>query len=250
MGSLSILGHAMLNPLISGINWAYASKIIGYSPIAYWPLWEAGGSTAEDQSGNSYNGTYHDVALANAVGPDGDDVPYFDGSDDVVDIYSAGLNTAFDGAEGTIIGWAKVNATTRWTDGADRMCIQLWSDSANFLRASKEYRANRFYFHYVAGGTVENITITSFSPTTWFHWAMTWSKTANEVKAYLSGAQAGSTQTTLGTWATPGDLDSDATVIGARAIATPINEWWGWLAHIAVFDSALSGAAIADLAEV
>ena len=95
----------------------YADKILGYSPIAYWPLWEADGSTAEDISGNGFDGAYVDVTLgADGIG-DGRTCPLFDGAAGYMNAFSTGLRDAFNGAEGSFAIWAKVFNVGVWTDG-------------------------------------------------------------------------------------------------------------------------------------
>lgn len=248
MGSLSILGHALLNPLLGG---EYSDKVIGYGPIAYYPLWEATGSTAEDWSGNNHDGTYSNVMLADpeTTGPDGVNVcPGFRATGSHVDIYSAGLNADFDGTDGTVIGWAKVRVAVRWTDGYARNAIAMTSSGHNYLYVGKRHTDNTFQFHYVSSTQTARVYHTSFSPLVWFHWAMTWNAAADEMKAYINGAQVGSTQTGLGSWTEA--LASYGAVIGADDSTTPSFEWRTWLAHVAIFGSALPGTAIADLAEV
>jgi len=240
-----IRGLVLLNPLLGREN--YVNKVVEYDPIAYWPLLETSGTTATDYSGNSRDGTYSGVSLANALGPDGrNKCPYFDGADDTVDIYSAGFNTDFSGAEGTISGWAKV-AAARWTDAQVRRALLLEVDSDNYVQIQKSSTNNVLTFHYKAGGTMEDSQYTTSGPTAWFHWAMSWSATGNIVRYYFNGRQT-DTMTALGTWA--GNFDANQTLIGASQVATPTDEWLGWLAHIAVFDSVLSAPAIADLAAV
>ena len=79
------------------------------------------------------------------------------------------------------------------------------------------------------------------------YFALSWSKAAEEMKAYYSGSQEGSTQETLGIWA--GDLASTTTLISSQS-TTPDQTWDGYIAHIAVWDSVLSPADIADLAVI
>ena len=45
--------------------------------VCYWPLWEAAGSTAVDESGNSRDGTYNDPTLGQPGIGDGWSVPLF-----------------------------------------------------------------------------------------------------------------------------------------------------------------------------
>lgn len=47
---------------------AYAATILSDIPLAYWRLGDASGTTAADDSGNSYNGTYIDTPTLGATG--------------------------------------------------------------------------------------------------------------------------------------------------------------------------------------
>jgi hypothetical protein len=67
------------------------------------------------------------------------------------------------------------------------------------------------------------------------------------MRAYINGAQVGTTQTSLGTWS--GALDSAQTCIGA-ANTTPASVHSGWLAHPAIWNVALTPAEVAWLSQV
>jgi hypothetical protein len=71
---------------------------------------------------------------------------------------------------------------------------------------------------------------------------LTWSKTSDEVKAYVNGTQVGSTQTGLGTWAT--NLGSAYTAIGAYGAGT--NPWSGLINDVRIYDRALTTTEISD----
>jgi hypothetical protein len=242
------LQQVFMIPLLAGEE--YSEKVIGYSPIAYWPLWETSGGTASDESGNSRDGSYvGPPTLADALGPDGEnDAPNFDGTNDCVDAYSVSLRGAFDGAEGTVSGWAKVPAAA-WVDGFIRETYMFAVDVDNYTEMTIAAANNTVRFLYEAGNTLKTIIVSPFSPLVWFHWALTWSATADEVKAYLRGVQVGSTQSSLGTWA--GLLGATTAVIGNDhnnpPVATPFS---GHLSHVALWDQALSASEIADLASV
>lgn len=53
-------------------NGALYNAILALDPIAYWPLWESSGTTAEDVTGNGHDGTYTGTyTLGGASGDDG-----------------------------------------------------------------------------------------------------------------------------------------------------------------------------------
>lgn len=229
---------------------SYADKVLGYAPIAYWPLNEVSGTTAINLVNAAMNGIYaRDVAtMGTGVGiGDGNTAPLFDATNDVVDVYSAALAAAFDGAEGSLIIWAKVRAASVWADAAWRYLNYIKTDAANntALLMRKTANANELGYTYTANGVTETETKGSVSTLSWMCLGMSWSLTANEVRYYYSGAPQGAVDITLGVWG--GALLATQTVIGALN-ATPTNGWDGYLAHYALFGSALAPAAFAALA--
>ena len=90
---------------------SYVSRVLGFGPIAYWPLYESSGTTAACLVNAAQNGTYSaDVSLW-PPGPgigDGNTAPEFDGATEWVNIDTAALVAAFNGAEGSFLIWARV----------------------------------------------------------------------------------------------------------------------------------------------
>ena len=226
---------------------SYANKVLSYSPIAYWPLNEATGAVATDYSGNGYNGAYVTVTLGQTGIGDGNTCPLFDGTNDYVNIYSAGLAGAFSGVTGTLMIWEKMFNVGVWTDGNTRYAVRLAVDTNNQITINRTTTNNQNSCLYEANNTQEKRTKEGLSDTGWVHYAITWSKTAEEVRVYYGGVQEGVTMTTLGVWA--GALHSLSVIIG-DGTTTLDNHWYGWLAHCAVWDSVLTPAQIADLAAV
>lgn len=224
---------------------SYQSKVEGYSPVAYWPLDDAGGTTAAASVGT--DGTYSaaDIAAAGGSSPDGENSPAFVKLDnDLVDIYSAGLVSAFDGAKGTVAFWFKV-AAGFWSDGAQAYFLVLGADINNNIYIYNNAN-NSLRTRYRAGGVSDAITAT-LSPTDATHIAVTWDKTADEHKLYIDGTQSGVTGTGLGVWA--GGLAATDCVVGCLT-NTGSNGVDGEITHVAVWDSVLSGTDISDLATV
>jgi hypothetical protein len=228
----------------------YSDKVLGYSPIAYWPLWEASGATAKDISGNGFDGAYTGVTLGQEGIGDGSTCPLFDGTNDYVNIYSAGFAGALNGAEGTASMWVKVFNAGIWLDGNERYCIDIRVGANDWVNIYKASANNRIFSVYRAGGVSETIQIDGLSSTGWFHISQTWSASAGadgEFKTYIDGVQQGVTATSLGIWA--GTPHASWTAIGAQNI-TPTKPWNGYIAHCAVFTSPLTSDQIADLASV
>ena len=233
-----------------GVAETYRGKVLDTGPIAYWPLNELTGATAQCLVNPLQNGTYTGVTLANEVGPNGDLAPLFDGANDYVDIFSATFDAAFNGATGSMAIWCKVYDAATWTDGASRYNFVLAVDGNNNYSLRKDNANNTAQATGKAGGGVASPAHAPFSSTDWFHLALTWSDQANadELKFFVNGTQYGGTSAALGVWA-GGALSAVNSAIGA-ASTVPALAWYGWLAHAVVWDSVLSPAKIAELAVV
>ncbi len=166
----------------------------------------------------------------------------FDGTNDLVNIYSTDLNSVFNQSEGTAIVWAKVSGSGVWTDGTSRYIIGLSDGSNNFVVLRKSTISNTLIFNYGAAGTVSAVSAGSISSTGWMQVAITWSKSSDQVKAYINGAQTGSTQTGLGTWS--GNFSNSATIIGASSTGGA-NPWSGMINDVRLYTRALSASEIA-----
>ena len=237
-------------PFIKGGS--YSSKVLGTATanlIAYWPLWETAGAVADNLEGTAArDGAYTGVTLGNSTGPDGRPVPLFDGTNDFVNIYSASLNTAFNGAAGTFALWHKVSGAGVWTDGVARYMVNLQASANDLIQIWKTVNNNEVKIDYKAGGTLETRALVAHSPTAWGHYAITWNKAGDQVIAYYNGTQAGDTMTALGIWA--GDLLAARTVVGAFRTDAVSGSIDGWLAHAAVWDTPLTATQILALATV
>src|SRR3990167_7032858 len=116
---------------------AYLGKVLRVQPddlIAAWLLAEAVGTKAKNlaRSGSARDGAYTGVSLGQFGIGDGRRCPWFDGTGDYVDVYTTGLRDACNGAELTILAWAKVNAAAVWTDVANRNALSLEADIQNY----------------------------------------------------------------------------------------------------------------------
>ena len=232
----------------------YQNKVLSYDPIAYWPLTEHSGTVAHCLVNGAQNGTYSSDVSAMGIGTgigDGNDAPYFDGTNDYVNIYSATFNTAFNGAEGSLSMWLRVGAAGVWTDATDRRFLSLRVDGNNYIIMQRVgANNNRVTTTYNAGAVGKTITHDGLSSTDWMHWAATWSKSSGatgEVKFYYNGSQVGATLDNLGVWA--GNLSNTLTTIGA-ASTIPSAVWSGYAAHVAIWNTPLTAVQIANLATV
>jgi len=225
----------------------YTLKVRNLAPIAYWPLAEASGSVATDESGNGRSGTYSNVTLgAVGIGDGRTAATFVPASNSLCNVYGASFAGAWNGAEGTFAAWAIVSGSGVWADATDRKIGIFLSTGSNFVQFRKTGTNNTLQGFYNANGVNKSVSFTT-STTAWFHIAIIWSASADQVKVYFNGAQQGTTQTGLGVYA--GALSSTQTLLGCGS-TTPANIWSGNLAHAAVWASALSAAQIATLAVV
>ncbi|GAI14148.1 unnamed protein product, partial [marine sediment metagenome] len=78
---------------------AYDDKVLGMDPIAYWPLSETSGLVANCLVNPAQNGVYTGVTLGQPGIGDGNTAPYFDGTNDYVDVLTAAFIAAYNGSE-------------------------------------------------------------------------------------------------------------------------------------------------------
>lgn len=250
-GAILVRSVGTSRTMVGAVNpaLAYTANIVSLNPIAYWPLAEASGTKAFDESGNSpsgeRDGTYTNVVLGQTgIGDRRTSALFVPASSPRVAVHTTGLAGAFNGAVGTLLLWTKVSGAGVWTDGTTRYMAQLFADASNLVYIRKNTTNNQMQFVYVAGGTTSAV-IATYSGTDWTTFAITWNRSAGangEVKGYTNGVQTGVTQTALGTFA--GTLAATNTVIGAISTAGA-NPWDGTIAHVAVFNTALTAQQIA-----
>lgn len=228
---------------------SYQRKVLLVSPvppIAYWPLsGQVGTSVALDVTGNGRHGAYTAVALGQAGKGDGGSAALLNGSTSYIDVFSTGLQSAFNGAEGSFAIWLRLPLASNWTDGSGMRAMTFVIDANNLFYIRKDTTNNQLASAYSAGGTAVSVVSTAVGGrTAWFHAAITWSKSADQFRFFLNGVQVGTTQTGLGTFA--GSLATNTTLLGALS-KTPTVPWNGLLQDAAIWPVALPPAAIAEL---
>lgn len=226
----------------------YTQRILATNPIGYWPLDDRAGTTVRDATLYARNGVCKSATepVLGQVGiGDGRAAPSFDSFNDYIDLYSSSLQTAFNGAEGTIALWFRVIGVGVWTDATLRRIIRFAVDSQNLVTIAKLTTDNTVQFQYVSGNVSKGRTKSSVSTVDWTHVAMTWSKSADEVKCWYNGVQEQTTSNTISTFV--GSLASTSVVLGSTS-TTPAAPWSGYIAHAAVWDRPLTPMVLAGLA--
>jgi len=238
------MGHHLLTLLTHRDQFRYAAKVKGIASanlIAYWPLAEPSGTTIVDESGNAYNGAYTAITLGAAGIGDGRSAATFDGSTSLGNVYGASFAAAFNNQTLTAALWV------RQSDAAStvKRALNIGADDSNRILLQRN-STQQLQFYYIAGGT-QKFTSTAYATTTWVHVAITVTKPGDAVIIYVSGVQSGATQTSLGVWS--GALAATRCVIGAND-TTPTLVWPGQEAHVAIWNTVLTAAQIAQLASI
>lgn len=229
----------------------YVQKLIDSSPLVYFPLNEASGTTATNWGSLSTaaNGTSHGVTWAGAAGPDDvNTAPLFDGAASYIDIMTDALVDAWDagGDEWSIMVWWKVYNAAVWPDANNRYVLRAFDTGANYVDIFKG-GANQFYHGlWIGGGVTESHSTVGTVPTAWANTVITRSESADEIRYYYAGAWL-ATDTTIGVWASA--TPWDRIVVGASSLV-PAFSWYGWIAHLAAWDRVLGATEILSLATV
>ena len=228
---------------------SYQSKITGIESanlIGYWPMDEASGTNADDKSSQDNDGTYTGVTLGETGIGDGSTCPFFDGANDYVDLETAAMLADFDGDHGTVAMWLKAYSVGIWTDSTWRYLFRHRENNNNYVVIARTDADNRIELFRYGNNVGKIVRADGVTTTDWFHLAMTWDDTTDELKVYLDGSQIGTTQTPLAAWTGTELFDS---IIGASTTASG-DVWHGWIAHVALWTKALTPAQIASLATV
>src|SRR5574337_1157112 len=241
MGRIAVLGTAP-SPL-----WRQALAVSPANQIGFWRINEPSGVVAADLSAQANHGAYTGVALANAAGPDGVFVPYFDGSGNCINLYSAAFRSDFNGQEGSFSGWFKVNSIADWGDGVLRRVAYFSVDANNYWEIYKHATSMNLFIQYRANNVAKTPTIGNVAPSKWTHIGLKWSYSGDFVTSYLNGVLI-KTYTGLGAWS--GALYSRTAVLGNASSYAPQfgSEWHGWLGLPGMWNTPLSDAQFQKLA--
>tara|TARA_R110000744_G_scaffold91706_2_gene177905 strand:- start:2821 stop:3531 length:711 start_codon:yes stop_codon:yes gene_type:complete len=156
----------------------------------------------------------------------------FDGTNDNM-TFESGINDVVDPDVGTISAWVKLDAVS-----ADATIFKASTDSNNRMSIEYVNSSSKMEFIYKAGSTNKAVQVAfAFEGNdTWYHVAMTWDTTADELNAYLNGEKVGE-KDSLGTWS--GDIDT--VKVGVNTISDA-KFWHGHIDNIAVFSTVQANA--------
>lgn len=213
----------------------YAQYLVSRGADEVWPLVDiASGTTIPAFVNGARNGTLTGWDLQNTPGPvPGSLAPYLDGSNDKANIFttsgSVGLKEVIDFNEISLFSWIKAADAATWTSGVRWIWRLQWGASDHIAIASTG--SNALLFRRRQNGANKDITISSISSLNWMSVGLSISATSGEMKAYIDGAQAGSTLTGI----VSRTVVLDVAVLGALDLLTPATQQWkGWLAYAAL----------------
>ena len=221
------------DPALLGAKPSYASIVLGLAPLAYWPMQETSGTTLTALVGS--NGTYANGPTLAAAGPSAR-IPNgvsFDGSND----YASAAIDLSGTAEITVSFWM-------WRDSFsndDRMALELSStpDSLRSFSIDPNHYLGRFAGVMAQGTSVWRASgITRPSTSTWHHYVVRFSRSAQTVKFFVDGTAV--TETAVFSGTVSGNFVSSTLYFMSRGGASLFCA--GRLAEVAVFSGLLSDA--------
>jgi hypothetical protein len=200
------------------------------------------GTTLNDASGNGEDGSINGVTPNNTAGVDGRRAMLWDGANDYGSWYTANINTAFDGSEGSMIIWVKAIDANFWTDNSTRWFVRVRGSTGGgsvHTMWLQKTSANNVSWQRQANGSTQGFN-ESQTPTGWFSMGMTWSETDDELKMYYNG-DLRDTDSSIASW-TDTTLQSNTVALGSQQNTSGVEVMDGWLQHFAVWDTPLSEA--------
>lgn len=226
-----------------------ADEDSGYDPsslIGFWTQNELSGGVSIDYSGLGHHGAYTAVNLGQAgvPGMGMSSAGYVTGAS-FNNIYSASLNTAFNGELGTVLIFAKVSGVGIWTDGLKHTTFMLRADANNYHSIVKEVTNGRLGYYGRVGGVSESILKNGVSTTDWMALGITWNRAGVGVTAYFNAVIEGAAQAIANPWA--GNLDADRTAIGCERISTTASIWSGSIGAMLFYNTEKTATEIAYL---
>lgn len=191
-----------------------------------------------DSSGGGNNGS-NNGANCNATGKYGMACSFSGASIDLSSIFDN-----FTPGAGTIALW--MNRSYDDATPKNPTSIALGKDSNNLIEFYYDTGINQFVVNYIAGNKLNTIHFDggTIPKNTWNHVAISWDKTADQLKLYVNGSQVGGTQTGLGSWTgapTKG-------FVGNSTTATGSNDYYeGTIDEVGVWTRALSAGEISGI---
>jgi hypothetical protein len=221
--------------------WPYSDLVLATQPthlLAYQPLWDLSGTASTDIK-NGRNGAYRNGALLGQSGiGDGKTSVWFDGSNDFINLSNAALAAAFNGTEGSLLIWVKLDASILQDGVAHQILYLVSTTSSNFINIKKATTNNDISIIYQSGGVLRSRDYLAATDQ-WTCIALTWTHANNQMRAHINGVNSGGDfNGGLSSWPVEA-LDTNKMFIGATT-TVPTSVSKGNFAHFAVWDIALT----------
>ncbi len=214
----------------TGTAWADPAGLVGY-----WPLDEATGSSAGDQSGNNHSGKLNNspVWTTGKLGA----ALIFNGNNTTVDINTNVLNTS---TSFSASAWVQLYDLSTWHTAVSQ-------DGTNISGFYLQFTASgQFAFSLVntdsTGGTTVRAT-SNFNPVinTWYHIVGVYDASVQQISLYVNGTLQ-STQPVPAPWNATGE-----TVIGRAKWGGNADFWNGKIDDVRLYNRALSATDVTSL---
>lgn len=234
---------------LDNLGGSYKAEVLADEPVAYWPLNETAGTTADDETDNALDGTYEGsptLGEDNFSHGGGRTSVLFDGTDDYVDL---GNQAALKLDQFTVEAWFKSTAGAGGT--VDFYYILYASETSGVALGLTQGFGGAFHAGIDTTGTATDPEIgirpiaqhevttefgDEFNDGEWHHVAFTYD--GSRIILYLDGAA-------VDNMAVSGSVDyGDGFRIGDKP-DTASQHWDGHVSDLAVYDKALSPGRIA-----
>jgi hypothetical protein len=193
---------------------------LGSAILAYYPLWETSGTTAEDV----YNGVDATYVGSPTFGYSGIGdfytCPFFGSAKYVNAISISGMNMA----EGFISMWAALDDGSKYLDANTYYLANFNSDSTHGIFMRKNV-AGLWSFYRRVGSTLPTSQIGTPRTTRWVHYCFCWSVAQQKVWVYTNGSRAVYVS---------GTLDAMTDTLTTARFSLDFSGWTGRLAHCIV----------------
>jgi hypothetical protein len=223
----------------------YVQKVVALAPsslIRYLTYADTSGTTAADSSGNNRAGAYVGGVTLNQTGiGDGGTGVLLDGTTGYVNAFSAGEAGAINMNTLSILIWIRVLNAGVWTNTLDQYFCDVFVDTNNRIGILKINTNNTVEWFRVSAGVLTTSNIGSISTTGWLMLGLVVS--GGIATPYVAGSSGG----TLLAAPIVGSVTKD--IAGAKAVDQS-GKWNGYLAHYAIWNTALSAANMSALAVV
>lgn len=209
----------------------YAQTVLADSPLLYWRLGEASGTTAADSSTGSHPGTYvggFTLGVTGAIAGDANKAVDLDGTNGAV---TSAYTPCANGTVRTFEGWAWRDLDTDYhhlfgDGGTNQACLRVDTGAAGNIQFFPDAGFSQTWAA-AWPGTAQ-----------WVHWALIADEPGNTAELYINGVSAGGPQSFTWSWGGTSGFQ-----VGLRAASD--FPWNGKMDEVAVYGSALSSVRIA-----